>query len=252
MKQAASTLAVIVARAGSKRFPNKNRNLVCGVPMLQWQVRAIRAAGEKVRDVVVSTDDERLQALAYRLKCHVVKRPADLASDTATIDAAVRHAYSQWCDDRLGDGEDDPSVRAPDFVAVVQCNCPVWKPGTVAGIIARIERGDCTAVLTAHKVREQPEWMHVVKDGFARYYVDPGRPRPYRQQELPAVYRFDGQVVAVRAEVLFEAAGQYAYDYCGPRKVAFIRDWIFGLDVDEPCDLPLVEAAIRFNGKHLL
>lgn len=56
-------LAVIPARAGSKRVPGKNTRLFHGRPMLGWPIATARESGLFAR-VMVSTEDETVAALA--------------------------------------------------------------------------------------------------------------------------------------------------------------------------------------------
>lgn len=77
-----SVLAVIPARAHSKRIPGKNRKSFLGKPLIQWSIEAALQA-ECVTDVLVTTDDE--QILAYDKsfpKVQFVQRPDELALDS--------------------------------------------------------------------------------------------------------------------------------------------------------------------------
>src|SRR5262249_36248233 len=84
-------LAVIPARGGCKAVPAKNLAPVGGVPLVARAVRECRAA-RLVTDVVVSTDDHAIAMAARAAGAEVVLRPAAIAGDTATSEAAVLHA----------------------------------------------------------------------------------------------------------------------------------------------------------------
>lgn len=78
-------LAVIPARAGSKRIPGKNVRSFFGQPMLSYPVRAARESG-LFSSVQVSTDSPDVRALALELGCDPApERPASLADDHATL-----------------------------------------------------------------------------------------------------------------------------------------------------------------------
>ena len=81
MSGAAAALAVIPARGGSKRIPRKNIKPFAGKPMLAYAVDAALASG-LFANVVVSTDDEEIAALARSLGAAVpFMRPAELSDD---------------------------------------------------------------------------------------------------------------------------------------------------------------------------
>ncbi|MCX4995531.1 acylneuraminate cytidylyltransferase [Streptomyces longwoodensis] len=133
-------LAVIPARGGSKGVPAKNLAPVGGVPLV---VRAVRAclAARLVTDVVVSTDDQAIAAAARQAGAEVVLRPAAIAGDTATSEAAVLHAL---------DAHEALRGAPVDVVLLVQCTSPFLvheDVDAVAGAVA--ERGADTAVTVA-------------------------------------------------------------------------------------------------------
>ncbi|MEW2621754.1 acylneuraminate cytidylyltransferase [Streptomyces sp. NPDC048106] len=133
-------LAVIPARGGSKGVPAKNLAPVGGVPLVARAVRECRAA-RLVTDVVVSTDDQAIAAAAREAGAEVVLRPAAIAGDTATSEAAVRHAM---------DAHEALHGAAVDVVLLVQCTSPFIVREDVDGVAgAVVENGADTAVTVA-------------------------------------------------------------------------------------------------------
>ena len=58
-------IGIIPARWGSRRFPGKVAFPIRGVPMVERVWRAARRC-ERLRDVIVATDDARVLALCER------------------------------------------------------------------------------------------------------------------------------------------------------------------------------------------
>ncbi|MCD8571101.1 MAG: pseudaminic acid cytidylyltransferase [Alphaproteobacteria bacterium] len=75
-------VAIIPARGGSKRLPRKNILPVMGKPMIAWPIEAALQSGV-FETVIVSTEDDEIADIAKAHGAAVVKRPDDLASDTA-------------------------------------------------------------------------------------------------------------------------------------------------------------------------
>lgn len=133
-------LAVIPARGGSKGVPAKNLAPVGGVPLVARAVRECRAT-RLVTDVLVSTDDQAIAAAAREAGAEVVMRPAAIAGDTATSEAAVLHAM---------DTHEALHGAAVDVVVFVQCTSPFIVREDIDGVAAAIvEDGADTAVTVA-------------------------------------------------------------------------------------------------------
>ncbi|MGW7405049.1 cytidylyltransferase domain-containing protein [Streptomyces sp. NPDC054833] len=133
-------LAVIPARGGSKGVPAKNLAPVGGVPLVARAVRECRAS-RLVTDVVVSTDDQAIAAAARQAGAEVVLRPAAIAGDTATSEAAVLHAM---------DAHEALHGIPVDVVLLVQCTSPFIVREDIDGVAgAVVENGADTAVTVA-------------------------------------------------------------------------------------------------------
>ncbi|MEV6191665.1 N-acylneuraminate cytidylyltransferase [Streptomyces sp. NPDC051920] len=131
-------LAVIPARGGSKGVPAKNLLPVGGVPLVARAVRECRAA-RLVTDVVVSTDDQAIAAAARQAGAEVVLRPAAIAGDTATSEAAVLHAL---------DTHEALHGSPVDVVLLVQCTSPFIVREDVDGVVDAIVTGGADTALT--------------------------------------------------------------------------------------------------------
>ncbi|MFD7770351.1 cytidylyltransferase domain-containing protein [Streptomyces sp. NPDC059787] len=133
-------LAVIPARGGSKGVPAKNLAPVGGVPLVARAVRECRAS-RYVTDVVVSTDDQAIAAAARQAGAEVVLRPAAIAGDTATSEAAVLHTM---------DTHEALHGAPVDVVLLVQCTSPFLLREDIDGVAgAVVDQGADTAVTVA-------------------------------------------------------------------------------------------------------
>ena len=84
-----SVLAVIPARGGSRRCPRKNLRPFRGVPLIEIAWRTARES-HYIDTVVLSTEDREISDYA-RPHVSVIKRPAHLATDTASNEDVLRH-----------------------------------------------------------------------------------------------------------------------------------------------------------------
>lgn len=95
-----STVAVIPARAGSKRITDKNIRPFAGLPMIAHAIAHAREAGLFDR-IIVSTDSERIADIADTHGAEVpFLRPAELGDDYTGTMAVIQHALEQIFPDR--------------------------------------------------------------------------------------------------------------------------------------------------------
>lgn len=219
-------LAVIPARGGSKGVPAKNLAPVGGVPLVARAVRECRAA-RLVSDVVVSTDDPAIAAAAREAGAGVVLRPAAIAGDTATSEAAVLHAL---------DAYEAQHGTPVDVVLLVQCTSPFLVREDVAGVAAAVvENGADTAVTVA------PFHGFVWRDaddpaegGFGVNHDKSHRPR---RQDRPQ------DLLETGAAYAMDAAGFRTHQHRFFGRTELVRtDPARVLEIDDPHDLARARA----------
>lgn len=223
-----TVLAVIPARGGSKGVPAKNLAQVGGVPLV---VRAVRAClkARLVTDVVVSTDDEAIADAARAAGAEIVPRPAAIAGDLATSEAAVLHAM---------DAHEAMRGAVTDVVLLVQCTSPFITADDLDGVAsALIEDGADTALTVAptHGFIWRQGGAHLGElDGYGVNHDKSNRPR---RQDRPQEFLETGAAYAMRAAGFREARhrffGRTALVATDPARV---------LEIDDPHDLARARA----------
>ncbi|MDX3852305.1 acylneuraminate cytidylyltransferase [Streptomyces sp. AK02-01A] len=233
-----TVLAVIPARGGSKGVPAKNLAPVGGVPLVVRAVRACQAA-RLVTDVVVSTDDAAIADAARSAGAEVVLRPAAIAGDTATSEAAVLHAMDAYGAMR---------GKTADVVLLVQCTSPFITAEDVDGVAGAVAEDGADTALTVAPThgfiwRQDGPAVTGGPDGYGVNHDKSNRPR---RQDRPQEYLETGAAYAMRAEGFREANhrffGRTALVPTDPARV---------LEIDDPHDLararalaPLLDPAV--------
>lgn len=87
-------IAVIPARGGSKRIPQKNIKNFCGSPMISWSISVAKKS--KIFDrIIVSTDDHQIASIAISYGAEVpFIRSAALADDYVGTTEVIKNATS--------------------------------------------------------------------------------------------------------------------------------------------------------------
>jgi CMP-N,N'-diacetyllegionaminic acid synthase len=82
-------LAVIPARAGSKRLPGKNMKLFRRKPLVEWTILAAKGS-EYLDAIVLDSDDKDFEPIAYRNGIAFHHRDNRLAQDDSPIEECVK------------------------------------------------------------------------------------------------------------------------------------------------------------------
>lgn len=132
-------LAVIPARAGSKRIPNKNIRNFLGKPLIAYTIQqALRVPF--VNRVIVDTDSEKIAKIAKEYGAEVpFLRPPELATDTASVNDALLHLLA-----RLKKEE----RYVPDYILLLQTTSPLRELKDIADCWNLMRKTDADTVLT--------------------------------------------------------------------------------------------------------
>lgn len=86
-----TTYAFIFARGGSTGLPGKNIRLLGGLPLLAHSILLAQQI-ETIKKIYVSTDSDEIASVAQHFSAQVIKRPPELATNTASEWLAWQHA----------------------------------------------------------------------------------------------------------------------------------------------------------------
>ncbi|MDO9063280.1 MAG: acylneuraminate cytidylyltransferase [Microbacterium sp.] len=192
-------VAIIPARGGSKGVPGKNIARVGGVPLVARAVHAALASGE-VDAAYVSTDDRAIAEAATAAGGSVIERPAEIAGDTASSEAAVLHALGVLAERGVH----------PAVVAFLQATSPFIDATALGRAIRRVRDGQEDVVFSAFETygflwRQTPDGAVGVNHDHSF--------RPRRQdrephyQETGAFYVMDAAGFAERGFRFFGTVG---------------------------------------------
>jgi sialic acid synthase SpsE/CMP-N-acetylneuraminic acid synthetase len=229
------TLCIILARAGSKGLPAKNVALLLGRPLIAYTIEHARAAS-RVDRVAVSTDGPAIAAVARGMGAQVVARPPHLATDTATVDSAARHAV-EWI-------ELSSNVRF-DAVVILYGNVPLRPGDLIDRAVAKLVDTGCDSVQSVSPVgKMHPFWMKTL-GGEGRDVLEHYQPNSiYRRQDLPPVFMLDGGIIAVTRASLFSVIEGQPHAFLGADRRALVTQPGDVVDIDTPIDLALAEATL--------
>ncbi len=222
-----SCLAVIPARGGSKRVPNKNLIAFGGKPLIAHTITAALTSGMFAR-VVVSTDSWEIADVsrAFGAEAPFV-RDAELSDDHTPVSAVSIDALSRL----------DPSGSEFEAVCQLLPNCPLT---TSEDIVQSYDQFCATGAESQISVVRfgwlNPWWaMRRGEDMCLEPLFE--RELTRRSQDLPELYCPTGAVWWASPAYL-HAHGSYH----GPGRTGWEIAWQRGVDIDTVDDLSFAEA----------
>ena len=175
-----SVVALIPARSGSERVPDKNIRPLAGHPLLAYAVTSARQAGIFDR-VVCSTDSGKIAEVAQRYGADVpFLRPAALATATSPDIGWIKHAL-----DQLGDHY--------DLFAIVRATNPFRGPDTLRrGLEQLLNTPEADSIRAVQLVKEHPGKMWILEGKTMRPLLDQSQLEVAwhagQYQALPPIY----------------------------------------------------------------
>ena len=210
-----SVIAIIPARGGSERIPAKNLLLLAGMPLLAHSILHAKKA-KCVQEVIVSTEDPAIAAVAKKYGADVIERPEKLADAAATSESALL----QVLDARREQGKEDP-----DLVVFLQCTSPLRKIDDIDSAVMQLQKEDADSLFSA--CRNYALIWHESEQGpKSLTYNFASR---QREQEMEVQYRENGSIYVTKTKILRKTGNRL-----GGKMTVFLMDEMHSLQVDTP------------------
>lgn len=175
-------LAIIPARAGSKRLPNKNKLLLGGKPLIVWSIEAAQGIPE-ICDILVSTDDPEIAEIAKEAGAFVPwLRPAELATDTATSVDVVLHAIDWY----------EQNKNAVDGVLLLQPTSPFRSKEMIINGIEQYINSNKKNIIGVSPAHHHPSWMLKISGNNALEKIIEDNAINTRSQDLIPAFSING------------------------------------------------------------
>jgi len=220
------SLAVILARGGSKAIPYKNIALIDEVPLIAYTiVEALRA--ERVDQVVVSSDSKEILATAVQYGAHPILRPDELSTDGAKPIDCIQHAVDVFECSSLHNAD------RYEYVVELLCTNPFKTSADIDEALKKQYETNADSVIAVMPLEDHhPIRIKKLEDGYIRDFCLPEIPESRRQDLKPLAYIRNGSIYSMRRDML-DAGIRYGTDdsraYVMPRERT--------VNIDEPMDL---------------
>ena len=220
-------LAVIPARAGSKRLPGKNIKMLHGKPLINWTVEAATAC-DFVDQVVVTSDCDEILRISSLPGVTPHKREASLASDSAnSIDVAL-DVLSRF--------------REFDIVVWLQPTSPLRTTMHIMQALNLYSSMAATSVVSVCPAKYSPQIVNSLDEKNQLSKFQSLGLKTQRSQDYAPVYQVNGAIYITNRTVLIKRR-----QFLLPESYAYIMDPEYSVDIDSHLDFKFSEFLFEYT-----
>lgn len=225
-------LCSICARGGSKGVKGKNLRDIMGKPVLAYSIE--QALKSNLFDIVaVSSDSDEILEAAKAYGAHqLIKRPDELATDTAAKIPVIKHCAQEV--------EKNTGLTFDTFVDL-DCTSPLRDIEDIVSVVEMIEKDDCQNVITGMHSRRSP-YFNLVELSAAGYVglskkLEKGI---VRRQDSPACFDMNASIYAWKRSSFFEMTTVFS-----DKTKLFVMPEERSIDIDSELDFQLVKLLLE-------
>jgi CMP-N,N'-diacetyllegionaminic acid synthase len=224
-------LAIVPARAGSKRLPGKNTLELHGKPLICWTLEA--AQKSRVIDLlVVSSDDDEVLAHGERLGARTLRRPSDLAQDTSTTYDVLLHTLESL----------ELEGLRPARIMLLQPTSPLRDAADIRAAVSRMNETQAKSVVSVCPCEHSPLWSNTLgAQGQMDDFLSPALLNQ-RSQDLPLYYRLNGAVYIANTQSFIEQKGFFMSN-----SMAYVMPAEKSVDIDTIIDFKLCQIILEMR-----
>jgi N-acylneuraminate cytidylyltransferase len=179
------TIAIIPARGGSKRLPQKNIKILGEIPLLAHSILYAQANKEIIDEIYVSTDDNEIKKIALEFGAKVIDRPQNISGDTEPTVSALKNALEQI---------DEPVEN----VVLLQATSPLRPQNLLNEAFAFYQKEKCDSLFTVS--RNHQKFGKIADNKFIPYNYEIGQ----RSQDLAPLFFENGLLYITKAALILD------------------------------------------------
>jgi CMP-N,N'-diacetyllegionaminic acid synthase len=230
-------ICTICARGGSKGLKNKNLLPILGKPLIAHTIS--QAHRSELFDAVAVTSDSKaiLEAAQKNGAEHLVRRPDELATDTASIIPVIQHCV-QEIEKKMG--------CTFNTIVDLPTTSPLRLVSEIQQSIERFENSDATNLITGTIARGSPYYnvAELDEDGMVQLSKPSGKTF-FRRQDAPKCYKINGAVYIWRRPILFQRTDTIFHE----RTALFEMPEERSFDIDSELDFSIVNMLATKRGE---
>ena len=179
-------IAIIPARGGSKRIPEKNIKLFAGLPLLAHSILYAQQNETLIDEIYVSTDIVEIKKIAIQYGAKVIDRPEHLSGDLEPTITALKHVLE--------------SIDCSDVESVVllQPTNPLRPQDLLKQAFEIYNNSNCDSLFTVS--RNHQKFGKITANKYHPFNYTIGQ----RSQDLEPLYFENGLLYITKADLILK------------------------------------------------
>jgi len=228
-------LAIIPARKGSKRLPNKNILDLCDKPLISWSINA-SLNSKYIDKTVVTTDSDEIIDIALSYGADVpFKRPSHLSNDFTVKEDVINHTI---------DFLKNEKHEEFDYIVYLQPTSPLRHEKHINDAIEYMFEKKANAVVSVSELDHPVQWTGVLPDNKDMSFFINKLDLETRSQDFPVRYKLNGAIYICDTNKFIESNSMFLneniFAYLMPQNVS--------IDIDKEIDLIFARSILDNQG----
>lgn len=227
-------VAIIPARGGSKRIPNKNIIDFYGKPMIAWTIKA--AINSNLFDkIIVSTDSEDIASISKKYGAEVPFLRKKFNDDYTPVSMATLFTLNE-IEKKLN--------KKYEVVIQLFPNCPLRESKHIVEAYNKFLETKVSFLISCFRYGwMNPWWAYKLDKKFSPIALF-NEATEKRSQDLPPLYCPTGAIWIAKISEL-----KHTKTFYGSNLVFSFLDWKFAIDIDNFDDLDMAKCLFALNNK---
>jgi CMP-N,N'-diacetyllegionaminic acid synthase len=227
-----SFLAIIPARAGSKRLKNKNILELSGRPLISWSIHA-SINSKYIDKTIVTTDSEDVKEIALNDGAEVpFIRPKALSSDTAIREDVILHTLKYLKEEKN---------EKFDYFIYLQPTSPLRNEMHIDNSIEYLFEKKANAVVSVCPVEHPIEWIGILPENKDMTNFINKLDIKTRSQDFPIRYRLNGAIFTCDTDKFIESKSIFSNNHI----FAYEMPQSASIDIDNEIDFMFARTMLK-------
>lgn len=178
------TIAIIPARGGSKRLPEKNILGFGGIPLIAHSILYAKANSSRIDEIYVTTDSLAIKNIALQYGAQVIDRPTALSGDTEPTVTALKQVLEVLDDSQI------------ENVVLLQPTNPLRPVSLLHDCFKTFQKKDCDSLFTVSQSHQK--LGKISNHRFVPFNYEIGQ----RSQDLDPLFFENGLLYITKASLV--------------------------------------------------